>query len=99
MWVGLVVGGAGGGWVGVGAGFLAGDGFLGWGEGSLFGGVCLVELWWLWCGGRIGLGRGGRRKRASPEGMDSPVMVQLRDMLVVAFCFCLFSYFYFLIII
>ena len=68
-------------------------------RGACFGGMCVVELWWLWCGGRIGLGRGGRRKRASPEGTDSPVMVQLCNTLVVAFCFCLFSYFYFLIII
>ena len=33
-WFGLVVGGAGGGWVGVGAFFLVEHGFLGWGGGK-----------------------------------------------------------------
>ena len=45
-------------------------------------------------GGSDGVAGGGR-KRASQEGMDLPIMVQLRDTLVVAFCFCLFLCFSF----
>jgi len=46
-------------------------------------------------GGLVVVARGGR-ERASLEGTDLPVIVQLRDTLVVAFCFCLFLCFSFL---
>ena len=52
------------------------------------GDVAVVGWWYGWfvCG--------GGRKRASPEGTDSPVMFLLRDRLFVAFSFFIICFFF-----
>jgi len=91
LFVGLLVEGAGGGWVGVGAGFLAGDGFWGWGGGKEELRRRRVMLWQLCFGRRVSLCSGDGSGRASLEGMDLPVATQLRDELFVVFYFLLLA--------
>jgi len=89
---GLVMGCSGGVTAGLVEGFVVGAWGFGLGVGSDCWGGCGVVMCCLCCSRRCGWCGGVGKKRASPEGTDSPVMTQLCDGLVVASFLFLFAF-------